>query len=68
MPVAEQAARMRTMRANVAEFNSYWWAGQMLQDGAAQRRQPVSAILRPARELIRIVREDRVDAERVQKM
>jgi trehalose 6-phosphate synthase len=58
MPDAEQAMRMRVMRANVAEFNSYWWAGRMIQDAA----------LRLPRKLIRMVGEERVDAERVQKV
>ena len=34
MTGAEQARRMRAMRSVVAEFNTYWWAGQMLQDAA----------------------------------
>ena len=38
MPADEQAARMAAMRAVVAEFNSFWWAGRMLQDAAAGRR------------------------------
>jgi trehalose 6-phosphate synthase len=37
MPDAEQAARMQAMRAVVAEFNSFWWAGRMLQDAARHR-------------------------------
>jgi trehalose 6-phosphate synthase len=32
MPEEEQRHRMRKMRATVAESNTYWWAGQMLQD------------------------------------
>jgi trehalose 6-phosphate synthase len=47
MSGAEQATRMRAMRANVAEFNAYWWVGQMLQDGASMRRQPVPYLLAP---------------------
>ena len=38
MTPEEQAVRMRAMRANVAEFNTYWWAGQMLVDAARVRR------------------------------
>jgi trehalose 6-phosphate synthase len=38
MPAAEQAERMRAMRAVVAHFNVYRWAGRMLID-AAQLRQ-----------------------------
>src|SRR5216117_3440035 len=34
----EQSCRMRSMRSTVAEFNAYWWAGQMLQDAAQLRR------------------------------
>ena len=37
MTGAEQARRMRAMRSVVAEFNTYWWAGQMLQDAARVR-------------------------------
>jgi trehalose 6-phosphate synthase len=39
MPEAEQAARMRAMRAFVAEFNVYRWAGRMLVDSARLRRR-----------------------------
>jgi len=35
MSPGEQASRLRAMRANVAEFNSYWWVGQMLQAAAS---------------------------------
>jgi trehalose 6-phosphate synthase len=35
----EQTTRMRTMRSNVAECNTYWWAGQMLVDAARLRRR-----------------------------
>jgi trehalose 6-phosphate synthase len=38
MSVREQSRRMRRMRAAVAEFNIYWWAGQMLQDAAHLRQ------------------------------
>jgi trehalose 6-phosphate synthase len=37
MPVAEQAERMRAMRAMVAEHNVYRWAGRMLLDAARER-------------------------------
>ena len=40
---AEQTSRMRAMRSVVAESNTYWWAGQMLQD-AARLRAPRGAI------------------------
>ena len=33
----EQAARMHAMRATVAEFNAYRWAGEMLADAAQLR-------------------------------
>jgi trehalose 6-phosphate synthase len=34
----EQAVRMRAMRANVAEYNTFWWAGRLLEDAARLRR------------------------------
>jgi trehalose 6-phosphate synthase len=34
----EQVWRMRALRLEVAEFNTYWWAGQMLQDVAVARQ------------------------------
>lgn len=37
MPEAEQATRMRAMRAVVAEFNAYRWVGEMLMDAALAR-------------------------------
>jgi trehalose 6-phosphate synthase len=37
MPTAEQADRMRAMRAHVSEFNVYRWAGRMLADAARLR-------------------------------
>jgi len=39
MPVEEQKARLRSMRAFVAEFNIYRWAGRMLRDAARLRRR-----------------------------
>ena len=39
MPVAEQRARMQALRAHVAEFNVYRWAGRMLTDAATVRRK-----------------------------
>jgi trehalose 6-phosphate synthase len=39
MPVEEQGDRMRSMRALVAEFNVYRWAGRMLVDAARLRRR-----------------------------
>jgi trehalose 6-phosphate synthase len=38
MPADEQRARMRAMRALVAEFNVYRWAGRMLVDASRLRR------------------------------
>lgn len=35
----EQADPMRAMRALVAEFNVYRWAGRMLVDAARRRRR-----------------------------
>ncbi|MBS2032614.1 MAG: trehalose-6-phosphate synthase [Deltaproteobacteria bacterium] len=37
MPVEEQRDRLRSMRALVAEFNVYRWAGRMLEDAARLR-------------------------------
>jgi trehalose 6-phosphate synthase len=34
MPVAEQSARMRRLRTNVARFNAAWWAQQIIGDCA----------------------------------
>ncbi len=39
MPPDEQRDRMRSMRAYVAEFNVYRWAGRMLVDAARRRRR-----------------------------
>jgi trehalose-6-phosphate synthase len=39
MSAEEQRARMRSMRAFVAEFNVYRWAGRMLVDAARLRRR-----------------------------
>ncbi len=39
MPPQEQQERMRSMRAFVAEFNVYRWAGRMLVDAARVRRR-----------------------------
>ncbi|MGE5125831.1 MAG: alpha,alpha-trehalose-phosphate synthase (UDP-forming) [Betaproteobacteria bacterium] len=39
MPAEEQRDRMRAMRAFVAEFNVYRWAGRMLVDAARLRRR-----------------------------
>jgi trehalose 6-phosphate synthase len=39
MPREEQRDRMRAMRAFVAEFNVYRWAGRMLVDAARLRRR-----------------------------
>lgn len=39
MPRREQQDRMRAMRALVAEFNVYRWAGRMLVDAARVRRR-----------------------------
>jgi trehalose 6-phosphate synthase len=39
MPVAEQRARMRSMRGLVQEFNVYRWAGRMLLDAARMRHR-----------------------------
>lgn len=39
MSVSEQCERMRSMRAFLAEFNVYRWAGRMLVDAARVRRR-----------------------------
>lgn len=39
MPLEEQKARLRSMRAFVAEFNIYRWGGRMLRDAARLRRR-----------------------------
>ena len=39
MPAHEQADRMRALRALVAEFNVYRWAGRMLGDAARLRQK-----------------------------
>ena len=39
MPMAEQRARMRLMRALVRDFNVYRWAGRMLIDAGGLRRR-----------------------------
>lgn len=39
MPVEEQRARMRVMRALIAEFNVYRWAGRMLLDASRLRQR-----------------------------
>jgi trehalose 6-phosphate synthase len=39
MPVDEQAARLRAMRAVVADLNVYRWAGRMLSDAARIRQR-----------------------------
>jgi trehalose 6-phosphate synthase len=39
MPEAEQAERMRALRAQVADFNVYRWAGRMLTDAARLRKR-----------------------------
>ena len=50
MPAAERAARMRTMRHLVQEFNVYRWAGRMLLDAARMRnRRRVVSQTREAR-------------------
>jgi trehalose 6-phosphate synthase len=39
MPDVEQRERMRSMRAQVKDFNVYRWAGRMLLDAARMRRR-----------------------------
>jgi trehalose 6-phosphate synthase len=52
----EQSRRMRRMRAAVAEFSTYWWAGQMLQD-AAQLRRPGRGDRSAAHRHLRVVKD-----------
>jgi trehalose 6-phosphate synthase len=51
MPPEEQRDRMRSMRAFVAEFNVYRWAGRMLVDAARLRRRDRQSSRRGARVL-----------------
>jgi trehalose-6-phosphate synthase len=44
----EQAARMQAMRATVADSNTHWWAGQMLEDAARLRQAPGASLGRSA--------------------
>ena len=39
MSADEQRERIRSMRAFLAEFNVYRWAGRMLEDAARVRRR-----------------------------
>ncbi len=50
MPAAEQRVRMHAMRAFVAEFNIYRWAGRMLRDAERLRRR--ERLLGPIRGLV----------------
>ncbi|MBN2572951.1 MAG: trehalose-6-phosphate synthase [Deltaproteobacteria bacterium] len=58
MPPDEQRDRMRAMRAFLAEFNVYRWAGAMLVDAARLRRK-ANALGRSSDDLGRIARLDR---------
>ncbi|HEY6099425.1 MAG TPA: trehalose-6-phosphate synthase, partial [Anaeromyxobacter sp.] len=58
MPAAEQAERMRAMRAFVQDLNVYRWAGRMLVDAARVRQKDrltsrLNPGLRPVREIER---------------
>ena len=54
MPLADQQARMRAMRALIAEFNVYRWAGRMLIDAATVRRKAqLRGALMPLQRLLR---------------
>jgi trehalose 6-phosphate synthase len=39
LPEADQAERMRSLRANVAALDATWWAQQLLLDAASQSRR-----------------------------
>jgi trehalose 6-phosphate synthase len=54
MPIDEQRDRLRAMRAFLAEFNVYRWAGRMLVDAARRRRRE-----RLSGRLGRFLREER---------
>jgi trehalose 6-phosphate synthase len=41
----EQSKRMRAMRSVLATFNSYWWAGRMIEDAAAIRPPVLDAMV-----------------------
>ncbi len=51
MPVDEQRARMRLMRALVRDFNVYRWAGRMLMDAAMMRQRNRLIAYRPTKEV-----------------
>jgi trehalose 6-phosphate synthase len=53
MPPEEQRDRMHSMRAFLAEFNVYRWAGRMLVD-AARLRKKESVLGRAGEELSRL--------------
>jgi trehalose 6-phosphate synthase len=52
MPPEEQRDRMRSMRAFVAEFNVYRWAGRMLVDAARLRRRDRQSSRRSGQQLL----------------
>jgi trehalose 6-phosphate synthase len=57
MPAQEQRVRMRAMRALIAHFNVYRWAGRMLTDAARLRaRERLSDRLTSWPSLTQIVR------------
>ena len=43
MPEAEQARRMRQLRATVARFDTTWWSGELLRDAAQVKHGPATA-------------------------
>jgi len=59
MPREEQVARMRALRAFVAEFNVYRWAGRMLGDAARLRRRGRLHVQLPGRALPFMSEEER---------
>jgi trehalose 6-phosphate synthase len=46
MPDAEQSKRMRLLRTNVAKFDAYWWAHQMLYGAMAANRTSYTSAAR----------------------
>jgi trehalose 6-phosphate synthase len=55
MSTAEQARRMRLLRANVRKFSASWWTRQILRDGLFFRAMPARAAAmhrRPAAALV----------------
>ena len=48
MSIGEQSTRMRLLRANVATFNSSWWASQLLHDAGLENHRRCATITHEA--------------------